>query len=276
MISSEAIEHAKRDVRAAQTLFQAGLLPECDAHLRAALRTALGAWSGAAPESAAEPIESDGLAALAHSGYPTVDRLRAVLAAEPAKDDGTRRLPRDFEAAWAETERFLRFSERRLLPAVVRKRRRRVLAAALVLAVLLAIFVSERLWGRVRARASASYSPESPASYAIDGIDSTEWLLPDGTLGWLDLYLPRATHVRSVVVLNGHNRFYLDRGTQRVRVTAYKNNEELASAEGAFKGIKDGHPALKLPLHADGVTRVRVEVLSFFGSGSAVAEVEVQ
>ncbi|HSU39686.1 MAG TPA: discoidin domain-containing protein [Polyangiaceae bacterium] len=275
MISSEAIERARRDVRAAQTLFQAGLLPECDAHLRAALRTALGAWSEAAPESAAEPVETDGLAALAQNGYPSVDRLRGVLVAERASNDVARRLPRDFEATWAETERLLRFSERRLLPAVVQKRRRRRMATALVLAVLLAIFVSERLWGRVRARASASYSPESPASYAIDGIDSTEWLLPDGTLGWLDLYLPRATDVRSVVVLNGHNRFYLDRGTQRVRVTAYKKDQELASAEGSFKGITDGHPTLKLPLHADGVTRVRLEVLSFFGSGSAVAEVEV-
>jgi hypothetical protein len=277
MTPSEAIERAQHEVRVASTLFRDGLLPDCDTYLRRALRSALAAWLPAEAEATPEAGEQSALEALTKQGYRDVDRLRAALADGEKRANAT--LPRDFERVWAEAERLVRFSVKRFEPVATRRKRRRMLGAlgALLLVGVVFFFFGERLWGRVRARASAAYAPDFPAAYAVDGIDTTEWLLPDGALGWLDVYLPHAKDVHEVMLLNGHNRFYLDRATRRVRVTAYAGNRELRSAESEFTtGVKDGRNALVIPLVAEGVTRVRIEVLSFFGGGGTLAEVEVR
>lgn len=283
MTASEALMQARRHLRAAGALYREGLVPECHAEMRAALTSTLAAWTpndsapaarvAAAPPSAA--IEDPALGELAKRGYD-VARLRAALSigADGLPDD--RRMPARFEALWAEAERLVRFSTKALRAPPEIRRRRFLATGALVLALLVTLFVSFRLWGRVRARASATYSPEWPASYAVDGLDATEWILPDKTLGWLDVYLPRPTDVKRVVVLNGHNRFYLDRATKGFKVTAFAGNHELASAEAEFPGIKDGRSAREVKLRADGVTRLRIEILSYFGAGGTIAEVEVR
>ena len=272
MSAREALDRAQRELRAASALWREGLLPECHAHMLAALNATLAGWRPPSAD-AGDSAEDSALDALSKLGYPGVEELRTLLTAASRESISESGLPLGFEAYWTEVERLIRFSARRLLPEASRRRRRWLTGAAVALVVVGAVVVGERLWGRLRARASATHSPEAPAAYAVDGIDTTEWLLPDDTLGWLDVYLPRPTDVRGLRVLNGHNRFYLDRAAKRVRATAYAHDEELSSAEGQFAGIKDGHPALDLKLDASGVTRVRVEILSFFGAGSAIAEV---
>ena len=275
---SDAIERAKRDVRAAGALFRSGLLPESHGYLMRALHAALDAWTAADGARAPDPSEEQALAALTKQGYRESERVRSILAAERATAATAApepRLPSDFEETWAAIERLVSFSERQLRPDRIRRRRRRFAVSSAALALLLVTALGVRLWGRVRARASASISPEGRGAYAVDGIDTTEWILPDDQLGWLDVYLPRAKEIRSVVVLNGHDRFYMDRAAKRVRVTAYAEHRELGAAEGQFPGIRDGRSALTLKLHARGATRLRLEVLSYYGAGSAIAELEI-
>src|SRR5204863_7138273 len=96
------------------------------------------------------------------------------------------------------------------------KRRRSVVALAvgstLVSASLFAWFSHE---GRLKVHSSADYSVEFSAHNAIDGLVATEWLLPGGSTGYLDVLLPRRRAVHDVVIVNSHNRRYTDRATKR-------------------------------------------------------------
>jgi hypothetical protein len=193
-----------------------------------------------------------------------------------ARDAGAKDLRPGFEDTWAEAERLVNYTAKALRSPAERKRRRQVALGAAAALVVLALVLSARVWGRVRARASAVYNAEFPASYAVDGIESTEWLLPDRTLGWLDVYLPRPRSVRTVEVVNGHNRYYLDRATRKLRVTAYAGNEARGSVEAEFPPTQDKRSARKLKLSAEGVTRLHLEILSYYGAGGTIAEVKVR
>ncbi len=73
---------------------------------------------------------------------------------------------------------------------------------AVVLSVLLVARGSYEWFApRITARASHEYSPIYPARYAIDEQLATNWLLPDGVRGWIELSLP-AHSVQSVFIWN--------------------------------------------------------------------------
>jgi hypothetical protein len=282
MNANPSLDSAKRSVAVAATLWRAGFMPECHAAMRSALRAALAAWAPSESSNDEEAVagEERALAALAQRGYGRVEALRAALVAsrrlETPRATAAPPTPTDFESLGSEVERLVRYSETHLRPAHLRRRRRLLARVALGASVLLVLVLGYRLWGRVRVRASDAYSPSAPASYAVDGLDNTEWLLPDRALGWIDVYLPRSRHIRRVQVLNGHNRAYLDRATQRFRVTAYADDHPLATAEGEFARIKPGRSEVTVKLDARGATRLRLEVLSFFGTGAAIAEIEAE
>jgi hypothetical protein len=283
-----ALESA-RAVESARALWRAGLVPECHAHMTAALRTLVEGWapveSAETPASDSAPAptrEERALAALERAGYHRVDRLRSALEATagvgpPAKETSTDAVPRsDFEPAWAEVERLSDFTWRHSMSAATKKKRRVVLVGALGIALVVMAIVGVRLWIRPRVVASAVLGWEFPASYATDGLEATEWLLPDRTTGWVDVIFSSSRTVRRVRVFNVHNRYFADRGSERIRVTAFDDWRPLATAEGRFDGIKAERSVLNLDLPAKGVKRVRVEVLSSFGLGGGVAEVEVE
>lgn len=267
-------------MEAAQALWQRGLLPECHAFMLSSLRATLAAWSPA--DAPLEPGAREDLALrlISEQKYSRVESLRGALAAlrafdvaHPSAGLGSP-LPTDFERIWLEAERLLDFSEARLRPPSSRRRRRVLFASLLSASVIVALFLAYRVWGRVRVEASAVYSAAIPASYAIDELENTEWLLPDATLGWIDLQFPRARRIHDVMVLNGHNRMYVDRATKRFRLTAYDGHKIRATAEGEFPALTAARSALEVKLHAKHVTRLRLEVLSYFGSGAAIAEIE--
>jgi hypothetical protein len=270
--AAAALDEARGALAAAQALWREGLVSEADTYMTGALRATLRAWASATP--AAEPVESaEGadatLASLERAGYRDADRLRAVLA-------GSGGAKADVDRAWAEVERLFQFVSRRLTPPRARRRARLragVTAGALALIV---VVVAVRIWTRPLVRASGLFAPETPAAYAVDGIESTEWLLPDRAPGWLEITFRWPRRVSGVRLLNSHNRHYLDRGAQRVRVTAFSNAGAVASAEGSFRPVTPDRSALDLPLAAQGVTHVRVEILSFFGRGGGLAEVEIR
>jgi hypothetical protein len=59
-------------------------------------------------------------------------------------------------------------------------------------------------------------------------------------------------------------------------VTAFSAAGPVGTAEGRFVGISEKRSVLDLPVEARDVTHLRVEVLSHFGGGGALAEVEVR
>lgn len=287
---ADAIPRARRAIATGGALWREGLVPEANAYMASALRIALSPWASiagqvASPQPAERPAETSeerAFAALARAGYRNLDRLGAALAATSDVATGVAgnpvalTPPADFEWIWAEAERLCRFGARRLATAFERKRRRVRLASAAILGALVLVVGLVRVWVRPHVSASGVFSPDFPASYAIDGIESTEWLLPERSAGWLLISFSSPRHVHRVVVLNGHNRFLMDRGAERIQVTAFSKNGPVKSVEGRFARIAPDRSVLDLPLDAEHVSEVRVDVLSFFGLGAAIAEVEVR
>ena len=288
-----ALTKARRALASSRALFREGLIPECHGQMLVAQHALIDAWREGEPaleqsslpsvaeatavDSATDPQEQ-ALAALARAGYRHLARLRAALAASAnasATSQPTGLAPCEPQLVWAEVERLSRFTVRRFTPTEVRVRTRRRWAAAAALAGLFAVVFVLRLRARPHAHASQEYSDEHAATNATDGMGSTEWLLPDNTLGWLDLTLPSPRAIHRVRLFNCHNVFYLDRATREVRVTAYSEKGPVGSATGQFKELDPNQSILDLPLEANEVTRVRVEVLSYFDRGGGLADVEV-
>jgi len=297
------LARAERAMASSRALWREGLMPEAEAALADALRVLVDLWAARAPD--AEVAASEGmqdtaavttavspetrlrapaaqhaaLAALTAARYRSVERFeRAVRAVDAAPSDagttprGT--LSPKFETIAAEAERLYAFTRRKLAPPLSPRAQRLRLGLALAAALTVALVLAYRLWGRPLVRASAVYSRDHAAANAIDGLDATEWLLPDHTEGWIEITLPWSRNIRGVRLLNAHNIYYMDRGAERVRVTAYGPRGELASVQGRFTKISDKRNPIDLSLKADGVTRLRVEVVSYFANGGGLAEVE--
>jgi hypothetical protein len=164
--------------------------------------------------------------------------------------------------------------ERRVAP---RPRWRRWLLPGAAVLALGALFVAWRLQPSVRA--SASRSGAHAASQAVDGIEATEWLLPDAATGWLELRFPFARDVSLVRLRNSANLPYRDRGTRAFRLELLSESEQLASERKEFPEFRAGTDGvdtwLEVPIRASGVTRVRVSVESHYGLGGGLAELSV-
>jgi hypothetical protein len=279
----EAIGRARRAMAAGLALWREGLMAESHRYMAEALHLALRPWGTVAPAGdtpAADPsvrAASDGepaLAALARAGYAGVDRLQTALAAPaPTLDDAR---PPELEWIWDEIERLCRFTLRRLTPQRTRRQRLLYGGSALAALIVVALFLAIKSLSAPTVTASASYPLDPhPPDYAVDGMAATEWLLPDGQPGWLQIAFHSPRRVRSVRLLNSHNRYFMDRAAERVRVTAFSGEWPVATAEGRFDRINIERSALDLPLEAEKVTHLRVEILSYFRTGGGLAEVEV-
>ena len=157
------------------------------------------------------------------------------------------------------------------------RRRARTLRACLIAGAVLAVvtLVLARPFARPKVSASASYSPDFQPSLAVDGLTDTDWLLPDGQLGWIELRFPRPRDVAAVRLFNSRNRDHLDRGAQKARVTVYSGGRTI-SRETEL-GKPNMHAKwMELSIRADEVTRLRVDILSTHGLGGGLAEIDVE
>jgi hypothetical protein len=280
---ASSIARARAFTDCARSLYRDGFLSECHGYMCKALSLHLEAWSDAADNADAEPVglrasRERAFEALARAGYRRIDRLRAAAEAIDSPPGAEVGCPNsvDFDWIWTEVERLAPFSARQALTPRARKllRLRRGLLAAFSVA--LALVLAFRIWGRPRAQASAAYADTFSAENAVDGLEATEWLLPDSTAGWVDVILPFARTVKRVRLINAHNRISADRAARAVRVTAFTKQGSSVSVEGAFKHFSEDRSVLDLDLAARDVTRIRVEVLSHFRTGGGLAEVELQ
>ena len=185
---ADSVHRAHRLIDCASALFREGLVPECHGYMVSALNLLLDAWANVSPAPEPAVLEPVGaaeraLTALERAGYRQTARVRAAVTATAVPASLGAAPQGDVEWIWAEVERLARFSARRAMTPRVRKLARWRLGFASSLVLLLALLLSLRLWGRPRVGASADFSAAHPASYALDGLEATEWLLPDATTG---------------------------------------------------------------------------------------------
>jgi hypothetical protein len=156
---------------------------------------------------------------------------------------------------------------------------RRPLPLLKLVCALLFVAATALLWlfaTRLTASASASYHASFPPSHAVDGIEATEWLLPDGTTGHLDVALPYRKKVHAVTIVNAHNRAYLDRGIKRARLAVYDDDRVVDTLAIDFDKVEPVHTKRRFPLKGEPGTRVRITVLEGFGLSGGISEVAVE
>ncbi len=157
---------------------------------------------------------------------------------------------------------------------------RRVRVGFLAVAVLSAGVLGARAGLREKRAAVASAflqsAPGFPPAKAVDGDATTEWLLPLGFPGWIDVHLERPRTLRAVRLLNAHNRTHNDLATRDYRVEVFAGGRLAGAAQGAFSGINPSGQWVRHPIAARGVTRVRVWVDTFHGAAGGLGEIELE
>ncbi len=127
----------------------------------------------------------------------------------------------------------------------------------------------------LRAKASATYDSHFEAANAVDGSDTTEWLLPDRTPGSIDVTVIPARKLKRVKLLNARNQPYADRATKEFHVDLLEGGKVVKSLDGQF----DAYSAQPTWRTLDAGVRadtVRVEIRSWFLNGGGLAEVQVE
>lgn len=210
----------------------------------------------------------------------TMTAMRAVL-------EATEALPGlDAEVTDAHVEQFRRLVELQgaldtaVLPvAYDDTERRRVRTsriagmAGLALAVIAFTVWQIRKPVSLKVEASTSWGARFAPANVVDGVDSTEWLLPDNIGGWIELAPAKPRPFRRLKVLNGKNSGNPDRAVLEADV-------EVWSAGRPVKVIPTnlGPFTLKpewrtIELGVDGpVEKVRIVVKTWAGQGGALAE----
>ena len=152
------------------------------------------------------------------------------------------------------------------------RRERWFLVGAVSLAGLITALIGVRILRAPRAVASATFNWNFPASSAVDGDGRREWLLPDMTSGWLDLYLSPDRDVSRLHVVNSKNAPFNDRATRTLRVEVYFGDELRQTHFAAFEAPHAQELDVEIGTRAD---RIRLVVETWSGLGGGLAEVEV-
>lgn len=132
-----------------------------------------------------------------------------------------------------------------------------------------AVFIRASFLG-VTARASGVLDDQYTADRVLDGDPDTEWASSGGD-EWLELrFRPRAVH--SLRILNGDT--LPDRAVKTMHVDFFDGNESHATSARTFK---QQHPAQWQTYDVGGIRcdRIRIVITEHYGSGAAIAEVEV-
>jgi hypothetical protein len=223
----------------------------------------------------------------AAEGPPGAARLRRFVDEVRARVDpaGVPAWQKDFRAeherALGTLLRAVRRLDRDLLPlsrgpsgirALRRRRLAGLIAAGLALLAGVVALVGLR-WG-LRAEASAVLGQDHAADHAVDGDPRTEWALPNGETGWLDVRIWPSRRASRIRLLNSRNAPHDDRGTKDFRVDLFYEGRQVEVLKGAFQTFPENR-WLSLPVHDLRIDRLRLHVDSYHGVGGGIAEVEV-
>ena len=154
------------------------------------------------------------------------------------------------------------------------RRRRGAVTAGVVVASFVVVFLILRAQRRVRAEASAVYSAAFEPARVLDGNKDTEWLLPDGYPGWLDLRLAPRRPIKALRLVNAHNWHYKDRGTKEFNVELWSRGKLIKVIDGAFGEPGPESPWVTIDLATDvPLDRIRINVKSHYFAGGGLGEV---
>lgn len=289
----DALRRGAEQARAAETLWAAGQRARAFEAALAGVEASVSAARRAAPDDAELPD------ALARAGLAPAERRRVEAAwatrsvPAPASDAELEPLHGEiFDAAQRASRAVIRRLEPRLLtPEDLRERRRLRLRVLLAAAAGLAALIAFAALGeepRIEARASAYRVQDEvqtwPAANAVDGDEMSYWHLPPGEGGWIELSLTPPRDVSALRILNAHDnhvrdpnradRRRFDHAANAIRVHAFSGAERVAEVDVELPRISDWS-RVEIPIEADDVDRIRVEVRSFHGAGGGLAEIEV-
>lgn len=257
--ASRALRVAAQRVRAAQSLAQSGQRAEAERVLReavASLDAARERWPAIAPLVGALPAIEPADDALDDE----IDEARAA-ALDRALGEASR--------AIAKIDGVVADKRGRL---AARARRNGVVAAALVVAVGVA-------WRQARVvkltpRASATFGAQYLPANATDGYIATNWLLPDGMTGWLEVSFDRR-RVSTLEMTNVQNLSHY--GAAETTVEFYAGDRMLRSMEVSMRStVNTAMPAkVNVPVR-EPIDRIRIHVRTFHDLGGGLSEVVVR
>lgn len=156
-------------------------------------------------------------------------------------------------------------------PSALRARRIRR-SLTLLLVVMGTPLLLWKIWQSPKAEASSYFGryPFLSPDKAIDNDRSTEWLLENGQLGWLDVRFP-SRRIRHVRWINSKNIAADPRATKDFRIELWHKDRLVKGVDGTAAFSPD--PAWTVvDVEGRGVDRIRFVVKSFHNSGGGVAE----
>ncbi len=128
----------------------------------------------------------------------------------------------------------------------------------------------------LHATASGSYSTAFEAANAVDGNDTTDWLLPDRAAGSIDVEVRPRRKLTAVKLMNARNKPYADRATKEFHVDLLDGGKVVKSFDGQFDGYSADPVWRTLAVGGLRVDTVRVEVRTWFLTGGGLAEIQVE
>jgi hypothetical protein len=145
---------------------------------------------------------------------------------------------------------------------------------ALVL-VAVGLFFALRTPRTVTASASSFFrnDPQFGPDKVFDDDPNTEWLLNDGQTGWIEARLSPGRSLTKVRILNGHNRHFNDRGTKELHLELYDSSGQKVFEHRGEMPFSESPSWVDVPVSAEGVERLRLNVTSFHRVGGALAEI---
>jgi len=279
---AEALRRSARQAEAADTLWACGRRAE-------ALRLACLSFDGALkafedvdpPIGAADRRRIETAGAAAQLPLPSLER--------DLEDVHTRLFD-----AWREARELVEGSliEAAEGPSVVaRERRRTVLGSLFFVSVALLLgawnwaFLPESIEVRATGYRVLDTVETWPPENIIDRDEMTYWHLPPGDTGKIELRFDAPRDIGELRILNAHdlhadNQNRKDRrryghASREIVVRAFAGERLLAETEATLARVRD-FERQTIELTASGADRVEIEILSFFGEGGGLAEVEVR
>jgi hypothetical protein len=147
-------------------------------------------------------------------------------------------------------------------------------AGALVLAIVVLVLVF-RTPKQLRVEAaSATLNDDHKPSFVVDGDPMTNWALPDGATGWIDLQVVPARVVTNVRIMNASNAPHLDRATKDFVLHFYAKGREVQSVPGSFPTFNPKPDFQSFPTNTNQVIdKIRLEIKSNHLKSAAISEI---
>ncbi len=258
--ASRALRLATQRARAAQALVASGHRAEAERLLRevlASLEAARAQWPPLDKAFATLPV-------IAVAEEPTLEHELSderAAALDSALDETVRSLTR--------AESVVSDKRSRLLT-----RLRRNAAAATVLVVAAGVGWRQSQVVKLTPHASSSFGPQYAFTNATDGYIATNWLLPDGTPGWIEVTFGRR-RVSTLELVNVQTLTHY--GTAETTVEFYSGARMLRSMDVSMRATVNTANVTQVAIPVrEPIDRIRINVRTFHELGGGLSEVRVR